>query len=748
MNYSAMGTVRATVQKVLSFLSRILFGRRVPLRKQMSQVECGAASLAMVLSYYGRNTKVAETREHCDVGRDGLTALTIAQAARSYGLRAKGYTLELEDIGQVRLPAILHWGFNHFVVLEKWSPKRAVIMDPAVGRRRLTPTEFDESFTGVVLTLEPGAQFQKRKDTSRKPWREYLGYALATPGTYGSLCQILLASGILAALGLVVPLVTKILVDEILPMQMGGAVGILALGVGVIGLALVVTNYLRGVLVVYLQAKLDSQLMLNFFEHTLSLPFRFFQQRSSGDMMVRLSSNSTIQQMITNQTVSIVLDSFLALTYAAILFFMAPFFGLAALGLGLVQIATLVLSARPMHALMQRDLEAQSEAQGYMVESLTGIETLKASGAEHRALDHWSNLFFKQLNLSLKRGHLEAVISTITSTIRSVSPVLLLLIGAVYVLGGAMTLGTMLALQAIATQFLNPLSSLVTTGQQLQVAGAHIERITDVTQAEPEQPAEGKARKAPPLSGRIELKDVSFRYDQNTSPALRDVSLTIEPGQKIALVGRSGSGKSTFAKLLLGLYEPTEGEILYDGIPLQAMDYRSLRSQFGTVMQDSSVFGGSMKQNISFNDPDLPFEEVKRAAELAAIDEDIQQMPMGYETPVSESGGALSGGQRQRLALARALAHRPVLLALDEATSHLDADTERQVSQSISALSCTRVVAAHRLSTIRDANLILVLEEGEIVERGTHQELLVEKGYYAELIEGQLEKDTNEEVSL
>lgn len=713
--------------------------RRVPLRRQMTQVECGAACLAMILSYHGRKTVVAETREHCDVGRDGLTALTIAQAARSFGLRARGYSLEPDDLRQLPLPAILHWNFNHFVVLERWSPRGVTVADPALGRHHLTAEEFDEAFTGVALNLEPGAHFERRHTTRRRPWRAYLRYALSTPGTYGILAQVLLASALLTLMGLAVPLLTAVLVDEVLPMQMEGALSILGLGVLVMGLALLITNYLRGVLVVYLQAKLDSQMMLNFFEHTLSLPFRFFQQRSSGDLLMRLGSNATIREMITGQTVSIVLDGSLTLAYAAILLTQAPLFGIIALGIGAIQIVTLLLSTRPMHSLTQKDLAAQAEAQGYMVESLSGIETLKASGVEHRALDHWSNLFFKQLNISLKRGHLEAAIATITSTLRSVSPILLLLVGARYVLDGTMSLGTMLAFQAIAVQFLTPLSSIVTTGQQLQIAGAHLERITDVMQAEPEQTGE-RVRRAPPLSGRIEVRGVGFRYDQNAPWALRDVCVTIEPGQKVALVGRTGSGKSTFARLLLGLYEPDEGELLFDGIPLERLDYRTLRNQFGTVLQEASIFGGSIKQNISFNDPELPFEEIVEAASMAAVNEDIEAMPMGYETMVSEGGSALSGGQRQRLSLARALASKPALLVLDEATSHLDAKTERVVSENVSRLSCTRVVIAHRLSTVRDADLILVLEEGEVVERGSHEDLLSRDGYYASLIRGQLER--------
>ena len=715
--------------------------RLVPFRQQMSGAECGAACLAMVLSYHGRETSVAECREHCDVGRDGLTTLTIARAARSYGLRTKGYSLEPENLGHLSLPAILHWNFNHFVVLERWSPGKATIVDPMGGRRRLTADELDRSFTGVSLTLEPGVGFERR--TSRNNfWLAYLRNTLSTPGTYGVLAQILLASALLTILGLAIPLLTKVLVDDVMPVRMNGAVTILGLAVAAVALALLVINYLRGVLVVYLQARLDSQMMLDFFEHVLSLPFRFFQQRSSGDLLARLGSNATIREMVTTQTVSLILDGLPALPYGAILLPQAPLFGLAAVCSGVLQIATVLFSARPMHTLVQRDLDAQAEAQSYAVEALAGIATLKASGAEHRALDHWSGLFFRQLNFSVRRNRLEAAVTTITSTLNVVSPILLLLVGALYVLSGSMSLGTVLALQIIAVQFLAPIASLVAAGQQLQVAGAHLERIADVMQAEPEQDVE-TARRVPVLSGAVELRGVGFRYDQNAPWALRGISFSIEPGQKIALVGRTGSGKSTLAKLLLGLYETEEGEVLYDGTAMQELDYRTLRAQFGTVMQEASVFGGSIRQNISFHDPDLTFEKIKQAAGLAAVHDDIERMPMGYETGVAEGGGALSGGQRQRIALARALVSQPALVVLDEATSNLDAETEEVVSRNLSALACTRVVIAHRLSTIRDADLILVLDRGEIVERGSHEELVAKDGHYAALIDSQLERDPN-----
>jgi ABC-type bacteriocin/lantibiotic exporter with double-glycine peptidase domain len=393
---------------------------------------------------------------------------------------------------------------------------------------------------------------------------------------------------------------------------------------------------------------------------------------------------------------------------------------------------------------MQRHLGAQAASQGYLFEALSGIATLKASGAEDRALDRWSDLFAAELNIALQRSHLSALLESARAALALLSPLLLLWVGVQRVLDGTLSLGAMLALTALAGAVLASLTSLMANAERLQLAGAHLERLDDVLDAEPEQDRSSVAA-APPLSGRIELRGVGFRYDPAAPWVLRDLSLTIEPGQKVALVGATGSGKSTLGRLLLGLFEPAEGELLYDGIPLRQMDYRTLRRQFGVVLQEPVLFGDSIRRNIALNDPALTLTDVIEAARTAAIDDDIERMPMGYETLIGEGGGGLSGGQVQRIALARALGHRPSVLLLDEATSHLDVVTERRVDRNLSSLACTRIVIAHRLSTIRNADLIVVVDRGTIVERGRHDDLLALDGAYAALVRSQTATDPAEE---
>lgn len=454
---------------------------------------------------------------------------------------------------------------------------------------------------------------------------------------------------------------------------------------------------------------------------------------------MRLASNATIRQALASYTTSAVLDGALVFIFLAALLHISLLFGLSALIFALIEFAILLATARRLQCLVESDLVSQSASQSCLVESLMGIGTLKASGAEQSTFARWSTLLANQLDTSAQRGRYSARVDAATTVIRTFAPLFLLWLGGTLVLEGSLSLGTMLAINALAAAFLQPVGSLVLGAQRLQLAGAHLERIADVMQANPEQDR-SDVRPTPKLTGRIELRDVSFRYDSHSPNVLDHISLTIYPGQKVALVGRTGSGKSTLAKLLLGLYLPTEGEILYDGSPLQALDLESLRKQWGVVLQDSFMFSSSIRENIAFHNPAVSSSDITRAARIAEIHSDITRMPMGYETRVEEGGGALSGGQRQRIAIARAIANWPQLLLLDEATSHLDVATEGLVDRNLDDLSCTRLVVAHRLSSVRNADLIVVLDMGSIAEQGSHQELLRRNGAYSKLVLSQIER--------
>ena len=715
--------------------------KRVPQLNQMNAVECGLTCLAMILGYYGRKTSVSELRTHYGVGRDGLSALGIVRAARHYGMRVRAISLQQNDFRFVKLPAIVHWEFNHFLVVERWSRKRVDVVDPARGRYRLTHDEFDAGFTGVVIILEPGVAFDRHAAPSRRAFRTYVQqYIQQAPGT---ILQLLGASLLLLVIGLALPLLTKVVVDQILPFRMENVMIVLGIGILVLFLSQTVATLLREWLLVYLRARIDIHMMLGFVEHLLTLPYSFFQQRSSGDLLARLSSNTALRDTLSNQILSTLLDSSLVIFYLVILLWQSLPFGMLTLVIGLLQVLLLLGSNRPIRNLASRELAAQGKSQGYLAEVLAGIATLKGSGAEQGAFERWSNLFFDQLNISLRHSYLSTTMTTILTALRSLAPLALLWVGATQVLNGSITLGTMVALNALAAAFFAPLASLVSSGQQLQLVSAHLERIADVTEAEAEQKGQA-VQLPPPLTGHIRLENVSFRYAPDAPEVLHNIDLMVEAGQKVAIVGPSGSGKSTLGKLLLGLYAPTGGSILYDDIPLQRLNYQEVRRQFGVVLQETSLFSGSILSNITLNDPTIDKEQVVKAAEIAAIDGDIMYMPMGYETFVSEGGSALSGGQRQRLAIARAIAHKPALLLLDEATSHLDVTTEQKVAEHLQTLACTQLIIAHRLSTIRNADVILVLDQGTIVEKGSHHELLQRDGYYARLMHQQLEHSEGE----
>ena len=720
-------------------LRKLRLGRRrkrIPYVQQVSAADCGAACLAMVLGYHGNELSLEEVRTVTGFGRDGANALTLLKAGRWFRLRGRGLKVEnLEDLKHVPPASILHWGFNHFVVFSRLTKDGAEILDPAIGRRVVSEEELNEKLTGVILTFEPSEEFEPGTSGSQTIWR-YLKTILQQSGL---LSRILVTSLLVQIFAIAVPFLIGVLVDRVVPQRDVPLLTVLAVGLaGIVGFNFIAV-LLRAHLFLHLRTRLDARLTLDFLDHLVSLPYSFFQERSSGDLIMRLNSNSTIREILTSAALSTLLDGTLVLLYLVVLLISSWQLGLLVVVLGAARLAVYFASRRKHRELMSESLQADAKSQSYQVQMLSGIETLKTSGTENRAVEHWSNLYVDVLNVSLARGRLDATVQAILGGLGMLSPALLLLVGAVLVLNGSLSLGTMLAVNALAAGFLTPLSSLVSTAFKLQVMSSYLERINDVLETPAEQTRD-KIR-VERLHGAIELDEVSFQYGPLSPLVVRDVSVEIAPGSVVALVGRSGAGKSTLAHLMVGLYEPTSGSILYDGFNLRELDLRSLRSKVGVVSQFPYIFGGTFFANIAMSDPTVPFARVDEAARLAKIREDILAMPLGYYTLLADGGASLSGGQRQRLALARALLSRPSILLLDEATRQLDAITESRINQELEKLHCTRVIIAHRLSTIRNADLILVMEDGKVVERGDHQALLDQDGVYAELVARQLEKE-------
>jgi ATP-binding cassette, subfamily B, bacterial len=708
--------------------------RRIPYITQLELADCGAACLAMSLAYHGRHVGLNELRDATGTGREGADASGIVEAARAYGLSARGVKADVDELGLLPRGSILHWEFRHFVVLDRVTRRGIHVVDPAAGRARIPLGRLRRSYTGVAIALEPGGDWVRRGRRAKGA----LGY-LRPMLREGRLVWRILATSILLRLfALALPLFTAVLVNRILPRGERHLLLVLAAGMLAIAAYYLLTAFLRARLLLTLRTKLDMQLTLGFVEHLVDLPYAFFLKRSTGDLTMRLRSNSTVREILTTGALSALLDGAFACLYLVALLVLSPALGLLVLGLGVLQAGVLVLARRRNQRLMAESLQIQARSQSYLYQLLTGIEHLKAAGAERRATAHWSNLFVDEVNVSLARGRLEALTQSVIAGLSVASPLAVLAVGGVQVVNGSLSVGKMLALAALSAGFLEPLSTLVTTGLQLQLLGSYMQRINDVLDA-PKEQQDQQVRRAPTLSGMITAQGVSFRYSRFARPAVEDVWLEIEPGRTVAIVGRSGSGKTTLGHLLLGLYEPESGRILYDGIDLAALEARSVRTQLGIVTQGPYLFGTSIRENIALTDPSLDLDSVIRAAKLACIDEDIAAMGMGYETILVDGGASLSGGQRQRIAIARALVHSPSILLLDEATSELDALTERAVYENIVGLGCTAIVIAHRLSTIAGADLIVVMEAGRIVERGTHEELLNLGGRYHELIASQRE---------
>jgi ABC-type bacteriocin/lantibiotic exporter with double-glycine peptidase domain len=727
----------------LEKLARARHGRKIPFIQQLEVTDCGAACLAMVLGHLGRDVSLDEVREAAGgSARDGVDAHAIVRAAEWFGLRSRGLALDVEHLHYLPPGSILHWEFNHFVVFERVTRHGVDIVDPGMGPRRIPLAKFGQSFTGVVLVFEPGDEFEpKRRGRGRLGW-----YMTQLAGQRHVLSRVVVTSILLRVFALALPLVTAVIVDRVVPRGDRNLLLVIAVGLGGLLVFQMITTLVRSHLILQLRTNLDTRLTLGFVDYLSRLPYDFFQRRSAGDLMMRVNNNATVRELLTSNTLSALLDGTLVIGYAALILVIAPAMGALVIALGIVQIAVFYLARRGYRELMARSLEAQARSQSYLVEMLHGMETLKAAAAESRAVERWSNLYVDELNVALDRGRLTARVDAMGSLLTTGSPLAILLIGALQVMSGTITLGEMLAINSLAIGLLSPLAAMVTSALQLQLLGGYMDRIDDVLRTAPEQSGKDIAR-APRLTGRVTLQNVSFRYGDNLPFVVRDVSIDIRAGMTVAIVGRSGCGKSTLARIIAGLYRPTDGRVTFDGHDLLRLELKSLRRQIGVVFQSPSLFAGSIRSAIGLSDPTATLDKIVDAARLAAVDEDIRAMPMGYDTILSGGGTSLSGGQRQRVALARALVHKPAMLILDEATSALDSETERRVIRSLEDLRCTRIVLAHRLSTIVNADLILVMDAGEVVEAGTHHELLSRGQHYSRLVAAQLQAEPSRGVA-
>jgi ATP-binding cassette subfamily B protein len=702
--------------------------RKTPLILQDSATDCGAACLAMILSTFGSSASCESVRQFMDVQRDGTSARVILAAGKEFGLEGKAVSLDIDGLSQIPLPAILHWGFNHFVVLTEWNGKKATILDPGFGRMSLSTKDLDVGFTGVALLFEPLVAFRPEPE-DRAHWNRMFAWIRQARLALGKVVSL---SFLLKLLALGLPILTAAIVDRVLPLRRWDLLATMSVGVVVFMLAHFAGEISRSYVLSDIKHWLDERMMNSFFDHLLHLPFRYFQSHSTGDLLMRLGSNGAIRDILSQQFLALLLDVGFLAVYLVVLGCYQPSLALVVVALCTLQIALAFFSVRVTQNLVQAEIAAQSRSQSYLVQAIRGIATIKVSCAEGRVSSHWKALLREQLVASSLRDRRGSLMSSAISAVNVGGPLLVLLTGAYMVLNGGLTLGTMLAVNALAAMCLGPLASVVSNVQGLQLAGTHLKRVDDVFRETPEElPPSGMIPAR--VTGSIELRNISFRYGAHSPLVLDDVTLEIPRGSFVAIVGVTGSGKSTLAKLMLGLYPLTTGSIYIDGRIVSTSELRTIRSEFGVTLQGGFVFNGSIRDNISLNRPDMPLEQVQRAARLAEIDADIEKMPMGYETVLAEFATNLSGGQLQRLCIARALAGNPEIMIFDEATSELDAKTERRIHSNLSGLNCTRIVIAHRLGSVANADKIVVMAAGKIVESGTHENLLAKGCHYQEL---------------
>ncbi|MCX3060287.1 NHLP family bacteriocin export ABC transporter peptidase/permease/ATPase subunit [Streptomyces sp. GXMU-J5] len=709
---------------------------RTPTVLQMEAVECGAAALAMVLAHHGRHVPLEELRIACGVSRDGSRASNLLKAARSYGLTAKGMQMEPAALADVQGPAILFWEFNHYVVYDgtgrRFGRRGVHINDPDKGRRFVPVEEFDTSFTGVVLVLEPGDDF---RTGGRRP-----GVLKALPGrlrgTTGTMLAALLASLLLVGTGAAIPALSRTYIDLFLIGDQTSLLGALFASMGaMVALTAALTwlqqaNLLRGRII---SSTLSSA---RFFGHLLRLPVTFFAQRSPADLVQRLQSNDQVAETLARDLTAAGVDGIVVLLYAALLWTYDPQLTLVGVGLALLNVVAMRIVVRLRATRTQKLRADTARLTNTSYTGLQLIETMKATGGEAGYFRKWAGQHATTLEEQQRLGVPSAWLGIVAPTLATLNSALILWIGGLRAVEGHLSVGLLVAFQALVTRFTAPVTRLNGVAGRVQDFAADVARLKDVENfpvdtlyARPET-----VRDTRRLKGQVELEEITFGYSPLDKPLLSGFSLAVGPGQQVALVGGSGSGKSTVSRLISGLYAPWEGVIRVDGRRLDDIPRGALASSVSFVDQDVFLFEGTVRDNVALWDPSIPDEAVLDALRDACLDDVVARRPGGIHARVEQDGRNFSGGQRQRLEIARALVRRPSILVLDEVTSALDAETEQAVMDNIRRRGCACVVIAHRLSTVRDSDEIVVLDHGQVVERGRHEYLVRAGGPYADLV--------------
>jgi len=768
---------------------------KTPTVLQMEAVECGAAALSIILSYYGRIVPLEELRALCGVSRDGAKASNIVKVARDFGLKAKGFRKEPEALRDLPLPVIIFWNFNHFLVVEGFAKNgRVYLNDPATGRRTVSVEEFDQSFTGVVLTFEPGPTFEPGGD---KP---SLIRALQRrlPGSETALTYVILAGLALVVPGLIIPTFIRIFVDEVLTQSMTSWFIPLLFGMLIMMVMNGFLTWLKEIYLLRFETKLALSTSSKYFWHVLRLPIEFFTQRYIGDIGDRVAINDHVAHLLSGELATTVINVITVLFYLVIMISYSLWLTLVGVVIATLNLMALQLTARNRVDASRKLVQEQGKFIGAAMGGLQNIESLKATGMEADFFSRWAGYQAKTINATQEVAKYGLFLQVVSPFLSTLNTTIILTLGGYFVMTGQMTMGMLIAFYGLMLNFLAPFNKLVNLGSVFQEVQGDMARLDDVLQypvdrqfkqdqpvnldvendvdaeerinrlltARTGQADENDTNKASitaeystrlvqisrsrKLAGKVELQNVTFGYNRLSPPLVKNLSLTIKPGARVALVGGSGSGKSTVARLVAGLYEPWKGEILFDGWPRHEIQRSVITNSLSMVDQELFLFAGTVRDNLAMWDKTIPETYILQAAKDATIHDVIAARPGGYESMVAEGGRNYSGGQRQRLEIARALVTNPAVLILDEATSALDPTTEQIIDENLRRRGCTCLIVAHRLSTIRDCDEIIVMEHGKVVQRGTHDKMYRKRNSpYTKLIQAEsMEPDKSKSKSL